>query len=297
MSSKYFSDNLLKTGIVVSMILWGLSWPSGKVLTNYLSPLSFIVWRYTLVGLTLLPILFIIKSPLSGSRKGIKYIIISGFLLACYSYLFYKGLKYGMAGAGGVLVTTLNPIIAYTIGIFINRRIPSRIELAGLLCGLLAGCILLKIWSQSTIFDSSNLFFLGASFTWALMSVFTSKAKMFGTSFSFSFWQYLFCIFCILPLVNFHEVFSAVYINDSVFWFNMIFSSVIVTALATTLYFYATTKIGPEKASSYIFLVPFAAELSSWLLPDEPLLVHTIAGGILGIVAVYLINRYKVVSK
>jgi drug/metabolite transporter (DMT)-like permease len=238
------------------------------------------------------PLLLIFKVPVKGNKKGIPSILIAGILLAFYSYLFYKGLKFGKAGAGGVLVTTLNPIIAYTLGIFINKRIPSKIESTGLLCGLLAGCILLKIWDQTTsVLDSGNLFFLAASFVWALMSVFTSKAKKFGTSFGFSLWQYIISILCIIPMTNMREIVSIFSINDSTFWLNMIFSASIVTALATTFFFYATTKIGPEKASSYIFLVPFAAETSSWILLNEPLLLHTIIGGLIGIVAVYLINR------
>lgn len=292
MPAKKVSENFLTIGIIVSMFLWGLSWPSGKVLTQYLTPVNFVIWRYLLVVLTLFPILLLLKVPLTGNRRGIPYILISGFLLSFYSYLFYKGLKHGMAGAGGVLVTILNPIIAYSIGILINRRLPSRLEFTGLLTGLIAGCILLKIWDDAgSLFESGNLFFLGASFTWAVMSVFTSKAKRFGTSFGFSLWQYIVSLVCISPLMNVKEFASVLTINDSIFWMNMIFSSAIVTTMATTIYFYATMKVGPERASSFIFLVPFAAETSSWLFLNEPVLVHTIVGGVLGIVAVYLINR------
>lgn len=197
-----------------------------------------------------------------------------------------------MAGAGGILVTVLNPIIAYSIGIVINKRLPSKIEGAGLFFGFLAGCILLKVWENAEwLLESGNLYFLGAAFTWAVMSVFTSKAKRFGTSFGFSLWQYIVSIFCIFPFINYAEFTSVFSIRDSTFWLNMIFSSAIVTTLATTIYFYATSRIGPEKASSFIFLVPVAAGASSWLFLDEAIKLNTIAGGILGIFAVYLINR------
>ena len=291
------SEKFLRLGIVFSMFLWGLSWPSAKVLTGYLSMVDFILWRYILVVVSMFFLLLILKIPFSGNRKGIPNILISGLLLAFYSFLFYRGLKQGMAGAGGVLVTTLNPIIAYSIGMVIRRKAPTKIEQTGLLCGLLAGCFLLKVWDQSqSILDSGNLFFLAASFTWAVMSVFTSKAKKFGTSFGFSFWQYIVSLLCMLPFIQVNEFISVIAIRDSVFWFNMIFSASIVTALATTFFFFATTKVGPEKASSFIFLVPFAAEVSSWLLLNEPMLPHTIAGGVLGIIAVYMINRTPVVK-
>jgi drug/metabolite transporter (DMT)-like permease len=287
-----FSEKLLLAAIVASMLLWGLSWPSNKILTNYLDPVNFIVCRYIIVVLTLFPILLFLKVPVTGSRNGIPYILFSGLLLAFYSYLFAIGLKAGFAGAGGVLVTTLNPIMAYTIGIIINRKKPSRIEFYGLLMGLIAGSILLNVWDEGgTLFDTGNLFFLAAAFVWAVMSVFTSKAKKFGTSFSFSFWQYIITLLCMVPLINYSSMVSVLSITDSIFWMNMFFSSAIVTSLATTVYFYATTKVGPEKASSFIFLVPLGAETSAWIFLNEPVLIHTVVGGVLGILAVYLLNR------
>ena len=152
------------------------------------------------------PILFFLKVPLTGHRKGMPFIISSGILLAIYSFLFYRGLKHGLAGAGGVLVTTLNPIMAYSIGMILNKKLPSRNEKTGLFLGLLAGCILLKIWSQAGgILDTGNLFFLAAAFTWALMSKITSKAGYFGSSLSFTLWQYITTLLFILPFINVNE--------------------------------------------------------------------------------------------
>jgi len=71
----------------------------------------------------------------------------------------------------------------------------------------------------------------------------------------------------------------------------LIFSATITTSLATTFYFYATAKIGANKASSFIFLVPLSAAVGSWVILGEVPLWNTIAGGILGIVAVFILNR------
>jgi len=61
-------------------------------------------------------------------------------------------------------------------------------------------------------------------------------------------------------------------------------------ALGTSIYFYASTELGPEKASSFIFLVPFMAILFSIYFLKEPLQLSTVLGGIIGILSVYLIN-------
>ena len=65
------------------------------------------------------------------------------------------------------------------------------------------------------------------------------------------------------------------------------------TTVATSYYFYATTKIGAERASSFIFLVPISAALSSWFFIGEIIRYYTIIGGILGMLAVFIINFKK----
>ncbi len=292
MKQKQTSSNVLVIGMFVSMFLWGLSWPSGKILTHFCSPINFAAYRYIIVVATLLPLLLIMKTGIRIKKGAVPSILISGILLAVYSFLFFMGLKKGAAGAGGVLVTTLNPIMAYIIGIIINKRLPLRNEIIGLLLGILAGVVLLYSNNKSySIFDGGNIYFLLASFTWALMSKFTSGGSKYGSSFVFSFWQYIVTLLCLLPLADFREFGEVVKIKDTIFWLNLFFSSAIVTTLATTVYFFTTTKLGAEKASSFLFLVPFAAAISSWLFLGEQLLLNTAIGGVLGIAAVYFINR------
>jgi drug/metabolite transporter (DMT)-like permease len=238
--------------------------------------------------------LLLLRGSFVIKKAGVPVVLLSGGLLALYSYFFFRGLKSGSAGAGGVLVTTLNPIMAYTIGIFLTRKIPARNEMIGLALGLIAGSVLLRMWGNTaTVFDSGNLYFLLAAFTWAVMSKFTAKGSRFGSSLGFSLWQYFITLLCLLPLMDVKEFQAALQIKETRFWFNLVFSSAVVTSLATTVYFYATTRLGAEKASSFIFMVPLAAAMSAWLFLGEAILPHTIIGGILGMAAVYMINKKK----
>ena len=294
MQSKPVSGKILIFGMVISMFLWGLSWPSGKVLTHYSSAINFAVYRYIIVVATLFLLLALSRSSMKVSKAGLPSVLASGVLLAAYSYFFFMGLKNGSPGAGGVLVTTLNPIVAYTLGIFLNRKFPSKNETIGLVLGIVAGSILLQLWSGAhSLFESGNIFFLLAALTWAVMSKFTSKGAQYGTSLGFSLWQYLVTLLCMLPMMDVHEFQRAMGIRDLVFWGNLFFSSAIVTSLATTVYFYTTTRLGAEKASSFIFLVPLAEAISSWLFLGEQIMPHTIIGGALGMAAVYMINKKK----
>jgi drug/metabolite transporter (DMT)-like permease len=295
MENRHIPEKALVVAMVISMLFWGLGWPSGKILTHYCSPINIAVYRYIIVIATLLPILLFLKVDFKVKRHGISTILLSGILLAVYSYFYFKGLKKGAPGAGGVLVTTLNPIIAYFIGIFLRRKLPQKNEIIGLVLGLVAGSLLLKIWSDPReIMHSGNLYFLLSALTWAVMSKLTAKGADYGSPLSFTLWQYLFTFLCLLPLADMHEFAAVIQIHDNLFWGNLFFSSALVTSMATTVFFYATTRLGAEKTSSFMFMVPLAAALSSWLFLGEKIQFHTALGGLLGIVAVYTINRKKI---
>jgi drug/metabolite transporter (DMT)-like permease len=292
MSTKQVSNKLLVLGMVASMFLWGLSWPSAKMVTGFSSAINFSLYRFILVAVTMAIMLPIMGIRPVMSRRGLPAVLVAGALMAVYGYFFFMGLKKGAAGFGGVLVTTLNPIFSYTIGIVLSRKRPTPNEFIGLALGLVAGTILLRLWGNlHALVDSGNLYFLGASFSWALMSKFTSRGAAYGNPLAFSLWHYAATVMFLLPLADYHEWAAVVLIKDPVFWGNLVFSAVIVTCIATTIFFYTTTRLGAEKASSFIFLVPLAAALSSWLLLGEVVQSHTIAGGLVGIVAVYFINR------
>ena len=108
---------------------------------------------------------------------------------------------------------------------------------------------------------------------------------------------YFCCIFILLFFVSPSSFFTILKNGDLIFWFNMVFNAVINTGMATTFYFYGTSKLGPEKTSSFIYIVPFAAALSSLLFIHEIIHWNTIVGGLLGILSVWIINKKTKVSE
>ena len=62
-------------------------------------------------------------------------------------------------------------------------------------------------------------------------------------------------------------------------------------SFGTSIYFQASVKLGPKRASSYIFMVPLTAMGFAMYFLNEPLQLSTLLGGTLGILAVYKINK------
>lgn len=275
------------------MIMWGVSWPSAKVLSRYAAPVDMAWLRFVVTFFGVWCILKMIKVPLLIDKKGIQSLLFASMLMAFYSLLFFSGIKKGLPGKGGVLVTTTSPIVAFILGSVIARRKWMRKEVLGLLVGLLAGVFLLEVWKNyNHILESGNLFFLASTIVWGVLSRFTSTSNQYGSPLAFSMWMYLLCILWLSFFADFSSIVHTLQTGDTTFWFNLIFNGVLNTGVATTIFFYATSQLGAEKSSSFIYIVPFAASLASLLFLGEPILWNTIVGGLLGLTAVWIIN-YK----
>jgi len=286
------NNRLFLLGMILSMTCWGFSWTAGKFMSTYSDPLTISFLRFALTFVSLFFILLFIKTQFKISKKGMVDLIMASLMISLYTFLFFKGLVTGKAGAGGVLVTVLNPIISYGIMLLMTKRRPTRNETIGLVLGLAAGVILLKLVTEADkILSAGNIYFLFASFSWAILSIFTSRASRYGSPVTFSFYMYgisTVVMFLFAGLEGMQEVIKTA---DTVFWGNLFFSATISTSLATTFYFVATSKIGASKASSFIFLVPFSAAFGSWIFLNEIPQLHTVIGGLLGIGAVYILNK------
>lgn len=291
-------EKWLLVAMILSMCTWGTSWTCAKVLGTYTSSMNLTFLRFLLVPISLIPIGYLTKTKLTINKKGSFHIMGASLFILLYTLFFFKGVHEGFPGAGGVLVTTINPIFAYIIGLFISRILPKRQEYIGLGLGFVAGIFLLKIWEDwHAIFEFGNTYFILAALFWAVMSKISSHANKFGNAVGFSFWTHLFTLFILCFLTDFASLISDLQKADTKFWLNILYFGVINSAVATTCFLFVTARIGAEKASTFIFIVPSTAVLTSWFFTGESILWNTVVGGALGILAVFIINgKFKLKS-
>ncbi|OHD10696.1 MAG: hypothetical protein A2086_07750 [Spirochaetes bacterium GWD1_27_9] len=277
--------------IVLAMVVWGGSWTSAKIISGLTKPQVLAFWRFFITFISLIPIMIITKQSFKLSFKGFIFAITGAILMVLYNQFFFGGLKLGLVSIGGVLVTTINPIFTFIITLFLFKNKIKLKEIIGLLFGLIGGLVLLEIWnfSLNQLMLSGNLLFLLAALVWAFITIVSQQSKTSLSPITFSLYLYGFSsIFDFILAFNsgIFEVFNFSYI----FWLNILYLSIISTTFATTVYFYCSTTLGSNKASSFIFLVPINAVLISWLILHEVPKLSTVFGGIMAMLAVYLIN-------
>ena len=277
--------------MVISMIIWGGSWVSAKAIADTLPPETLTFWRFIITFISLAPILLFLKEPVRLNRHGLVYTILGSVFMGLYLYVFFKGLTYGFAGAAGVLVTTMIPIITFALSVLFFRRSISARDFLGLTLGVIGGGIILQVWTldANKIFMHGNLYFLLGAVLWALLTICSQKSGSSISPLFFNLFTSGFCAVLFFFLCLAHGTLSIAG-QDNLFWFNMIYLSVISSGLATTVYFFASNRLGSHRASSFVFLVPSSAVVFSWFFLGEQPRVSTIVGGLTAIIAVYLIN-------
>ena len=78
---------------------------------------------------------------------------------------------------------------------------------------------------------------------------------------------------------------------DFRFYFNFFLVSIGAMSFGTSVYMYSTSIIGPVKASVFIFSVPFLAMGTSFIFLDEAFTINTIIGGLISLLAIYIVNK------
>ncbi|MBA1433562.1 MAG: DMT family transporter [Epsilonproteobacteria bacterium] len=276
--------------MLLSMFFWGGGWTALKILTYNLPMDVIIFWRFFLMSLAFIPIIYYFKIPFKLEIGSLKYIIGSSILNISFMVSSFFGIKYGYAGAGSVIITTFSPVMTFLlVAILFRKKLHTR-QYFGLLLGLIGGYILLELNNFSLFLNSSNLYFLLCALIWAGVTLLSQHSQKHIHPIHYSF-----AIALIATLVTFFYAkdsnLLAVFHQNTEFWAALIYLAVFGQTIATTIFFISSGKLGSEKTSSFMFLVPLFALMSAWLILDEPMQLHIIIGGAISMLAVYFINK------
>ena len=279
--------------MVFAMITWGYSWVGAKILGPYGHVSTKIFLRFFFASIALIPILLKYRIPFRIDKKGFIFILWNSISLCSYNYFYFKSTHMGLAGIGGVLVTTLNPILtSLFVFSFLDRSSAKLKEFVGLIMGLTGGGIIMRLWEMdiALMISSGNIFYILASCSWVSVTITSQKSKNHIHFLTYSFWSFLSASLFSLSFCEIESI-SQTINYDWIYWLNIFLLSIVVMSFANTMYFFASSKIGAVKASSYIFVVPLTAIIFSKIILNEQVLYTTVLGGILSVVAVYLVNK------
>ena len=274
----------------LAMFSWAVAWTNAKIVNEYLSFYNLIFLRFLVGFVSLYPFIAKKDNLKVLTIQNLKYIIPASLIFFAYNISFFMGTHYGYAGRGAVLVTTLNPIITFIIMSVIYKKINSK-DVLGIILGLFGGLIILDVYNEGLyhIFNPNNIFFIICAITWGINTVITNYGQKNIDSYQFIFYCYLFTTILSLPFIDIENMLNANL--DLRFYLNFLIVSLGAMSFGTSVYMYATPKLGPIKASVFIFSVPFLALGTAYIFLNEQITLNIIIGGLFSLIAIYLVNK------
>jgi len=277
--------------MLISMLIWGGSWVSGKIVAGALPSETLTFWRFLITFIFLIPVAIYLKTPIRLPLKTSIYTLLGALLMGIYLYLFFKGLERGGAGASGVLVTTTMPVFTFALSaIFFKRKVAGK-EALGLVFGLIGGALLMKLWTldSARILSGGSAYLIIGALCWAALTICSQKACEEISPIVFNLVTCAFCAILFLVPALKHDI-GAIFSLKTGFWLNMFYMAVISSAFATSVYFLASSKLNAGRASSFAFVVPASAVLFGLIFLGEAPEPSTVIGGAIAIGATYVIN-------
>lgn len=250
------------------------------------------------MSISFLPIIYFFKKPITLNSMNLRYIVGSSILNISFMICSFFGIKYGLAGSGGVIITTLTPIMTFLLVAIIFKKNLQKNQYIGILLGLVGAMIMLQVSDINLFLNSSNIYFLLCAIIWAGVTILSQHSHKHIHPIHYSF-----IISLVATVTSFLYALSngidltTVLEQNHNFWVALIYLSVFGQTVATTIYFMVSGKLGSAITSSYMFLVPIFALFIAWLVLDESMQLHIIFGGFISMLAVYFINKIDDNSK
>jgi drug/metabolite transporter (DMT)-like permease len=283
--------------LIGAVILWGLSWPAGKVVAQNLPPLHAAMWRFTLACSVLLVWLAISNRGLP--RLNFKQscgMVLGGFVgVFGYAYFFMAGLSDpNLSASRASLIIAFNPALTTLLAAMIFREKLTWTIGIGMLLALLGGVIVISHGEPLALFSKplgqGELLIMGCTVTWTVYCL-LGKKLMQGipalTNITYSACAGL--VFLTAGAMLFEAPASLLYYSPKTLGV-LVFLGLGATVLAYVWYFRGLAALGAGAAASYSSLVPVFGVLSSMVYLGETADAALWVGGGVTLFGVALMN-------
>lgn len=286
-----FGPHLRLIGMAV---LWGASWPAGRIIAQSMPPLAGASLRFVLAALVLLPWMYWAGG--FGQLKHWSYqrwlgMAAAGATGVCgYAAFFLSGLQHLPAGKAA-LVITLNPVMTLLLAAWVFKERLNTTIGAGMLLAMVGALVVISHGQPLALLQGTvgvgELLILGCVVCWVLYTLMgrwmLTGVDALSTTAVTSTLGALMLLLASWVVEGSGALVAAVH-SDATAWAALLFLAFGATALAYAWYFDGVKALGAGAAAGYITLVPlFGVLISAWLLGesmDAPMLL----GGAMAIV-------------
>ena len=280
------------------MIFWGGTFVAGRLLALECPPLTAAFWRFLLAALVLLPFVRQREGrwrPRDLGAQGWLVLALMGFTGAfAYNFFFIKGLSLTGAGRASVIVAA-NPCLTYVGTVLFFGEKFTRRSLLGFACALSGAALAIshgRPWDFLTGgVGLGEILIFGCVLSWSSYSLLGKLALTRLSPLMATTWACLFGLFFLFPAALLESGPWAFLDFSATVWLSLAFLGFLGTALGFTWYYQGIARLGARRTVVFINLVPVFGLLSGWLLLNEKLDPSLLAGLILALAGIRLIQK------
>ncbi len=278
--------------LIIVILTWGANFGIVKPAFDYLHPVLFAAFRFTVVGILLLAITFWREKGIRISKGDLgKIAAVGGLGLGCYQILWSLGLNL-TSSSNSALILSIQPLLGVLYMDLIKKEPVGRGQYLGMLLALVG--VFFVILKPTVRLDfsletlSGDLLTLMAALCAAIFFSIWSKPllKIYSPLRLMSY-----CIIVGSVVLWVASLFSAwpilwneVWRNT---WWSMGYAVLFSGMLGHVLWYEGLGRIGVTKSMIYLYFIPIWAVLFNALLMGEKIFLQQVLGGVLILLGVH----------
>ncbi|HEX2925904.1 MAG TPA: DMT family transporter [Ruminiclostridium sp.] len=285
---------LAVAALLVTVIFWGYSFVSTKIILNELPPLSIAFFRQLIASIVLSVFLLSRKLFVKMPLKDLLLLTASSFFGIVLYFLFENtGLKYTTASNASIIVAAVPIFTLITESLFYKLKITGRITACVIVS--IAG-VFLVIFEQGSLDLTGNslkgnFLMIGAMVSWVIYTVICKSLTRKYRGIVITTYQMIAASILFIPFIM-HDV-SKWHGITTYALINLLYLALFCSALAYYLYNVAVTNLGATVSSMFLNLIPVVSIIGGVLVLHERISVLQIAGMLLIMASLFFAGRAR----
>lgn len=278
--------------IILTVIFWGISFISTKIILTELPPVSIAFFRQLVAIIPLLVFSCYTKSFCKAGIKDIVVIASSGlFGIVLYFVCENIGLKYTTASNASMIVASVPIFTLFTEAVFFKLKIKPKMVVC-LLLSVLGVYLVISINGTLDLSSSAfvgNILVIGAMVCWVVYTIQSRDLSKKFSGISITTYQTAASIFLFIPFV----------IPEVQYWkgltliplLNLIYLGLFCSAVAYFFYIYATKRLGATVSAAFLNLIPVVSVVTGFFVLKETVTMLQIAGMAFIIMSLFILSK------
>jgi len=277
--------------IILTVIIWGLSFLSIKVAIEVIPPMTLGFVRFVIASIFLFVVIKIKEPNTKLNKKDLPLMAVAGFIgVTIYFFFENNGVKILPASTASIVIATI-PIFTFVAEAIVYKTSLTKLKILSLILSFIGVLFIVDLNFKEFNFFSSikgYLFMLGAVFSWVTYSLVTKP--LFGkySQLAIVYYQSIFGTILFFPFTLFEST-NISMINTSII-LNVVYLGVFCSAIGYYTYVYAMDHLGVSTSSLYLNALPLVTVIASYFILNEKIVLTQIIGGILIVLSVYIVG-------